>query len=119
MLFVRFDFNVWQILIILATSVIAPMIAELIGIIVNLKYPKMDAENDTEIVKQSTSSMVSVFTGLLLVGISVFILIKCILNNISDNIVLLVGVLIHMLIFIMLVIYLKKNGVKDFKKISI
>ena len=118
-MFIRFNFSIIQIIMILILSIVLPFIAETFGIIVNLKYPKMDAENDTEIVKQSTSSMVSVFTGLLLVGISVFILIKCILNNISDNIVLLVGVLIHMLIFIMLVIYLKKNGVKDFKKISI
>lgn len=57
---IRFGLSLWQILMILAASVILPLISETFGIIVNIKNPKMDAENDAEVVKQSASTMVAV-----------------------------------------------------------
>ena len=41
-----------------------PTFTALIGLLMNLKYPKMNATNDTEVVKQSMSSMISVFIGI-------------------------------------------------------
>ena len=41
-----------------------------IGLLVNLKYPKLNASNDTEVVKQSMSSMISVFTGMMIGALS-------------------------------------------------
>lgn len=40
----------------------------LFGLAVNLRYPKMDSENEAVVVKQSASCMVAVFGGMLLVG---------------------------------------------------
>ena len=59
---VRFRLSLWQTLMILIASVVLPLVSEVFGIIVNIKHPKMDAENDTEVVKQSTSTMVAVMT---------------------------------------------------------
>ena len=59
---VRFGLSLWQTLMILIASVVLPLVSEVFGIIVNIKHPKMDAENDTEVVKQSTSTMVAVMT---------------------------------------------------------
>lgn len=58
---VRFGLSIKQILMILLASVVLPLVSEVFGIIINIKYPKMDAENDTEVVKQSTSTMIAVF----------------------------------------------------------
>ena len=59
------------------------------GLIVNLKYPKLNYSNDTEVVKQSMCSMISVFIGLLFfVGI-IFCLFKFI-DVISLNLLILI-----------------------------
>ena len=42
----------------------------------NLKYPKMNATNDTEVVKQSISSMLSVFMGMSILIVSIVLFIK-------------------------------------------
>ena len=60
-IFIRFGFDLLSIILLLIASILFPLISETIGIIVNLKYPRMDAKNDTEVVKQSMSSMISVF----------------------------------------------------------
>lgn len=44
------------------------------GLIVNLKYPKLNASSDTEVVKQSMSSMVSVFGGMVSFFASIFVI---------------------------------------------
>ena len=59
-LIVRFGLSLWQIVMILAASVILPLTSETFGIIVNIKNPKLDAENDAEVVKQSASTMIAV-----------------------------------------------------------
>ena len=51
-IFIRFNFNLLSIILILCASILLPLIAETIGIIVNLKYPRMDANNDTEVVSR-------------------------------------------------------------------
>lgn len=61
---IRFQFGILESLLLLIAGVVLPLIAELFGIVVNLKHPKFDAENDTEVVKQSTSIMISTFFGM-------------------------------------------------------
>ena len=116
--FVKFNFTIIQILLIIAASIILPLVAETLGILVNLKYPKMDAENDTEIVKQSMSSMVAIFLGMFLSGISIYGLYECIHHNLSIDLTLLLGVGIYTLMYIILLIHLNKNGVKEYNKIN-
>ena len=118
-MFVRFNFNILEILMILISSIILPLVAETIGIIVNLKYPKMDAENDTEVVKQSMSSMVSVFTGMILTGISVFALYKALALNIPIDLTILYGLVIYLVLYIALLIFLRKKGEKMFNDINV
>ena len=87
-MFVRFSFNIIEVLMILISSIILPLVSETIGIIINLKYPKMDAENDTEVVKQSMSSAIAVFTGMLLTGITILLIVKGIEYNINLDIII-------------------------------
>ena len=118
-LFIKFSFNTAEILLITIASFVLPLISATLGILVNLKYPKMDAENDTEVVKQSMSSMVAVFSGLFISGLSIYGLYECINRGLSINQTLLLGNGIYILIYIILSIYLNKKSVKEFNDINV
>ena len=75
--------------------------------------------NDTEVVKQSMSSMISVFTGLVLVGITAYFVFNLLDKNISYNLIILIGIVIYSIVYICLVIYLNKTCEKHFNNISI
>ena len=118
-IFVNFHFDFLSIILILIASVLFPLVSETIGIIVNLKYPKMDAQNDTEVVKQSMSSMISVFIGMALFGITIFFLFKVWSTNISNYIIILIFISIYLLIYIGLLWLLRRTCDKNFNNISV
>lgn len=118
-IFIRFKFNIISILFTLIASVLLPLISETIGIIVNLKYPRMDAQNDTEVVKQSMSSSLSVFIGMGLIGITLFLLFKAISANIPNNIILLIFISVYAIIYLGLQIFLHKTCEKSFDNITV
>ena len=118
-MFIRFNFSIIEILMIIIGSIILPLVSETIGIIVNLKYPKMDAENDTEVVKQSMSSMISVFIGMALSFITIFFLVMLLNIGVSNIIVLILSNLFYIIIFGLLLIYLNRYGSRDFNKINV
>jgi len=118
-MFFKFEFSFSQILMIIIASIVLPLISETIGILVNLKYPRMDAENDTQVVKQSMSSMVSVFTGMLLSGITIALLAMCLMNNISIDLILIGCICVYCIMYLGLLIYLNKNCERDFNMINV
>lgn len=61
---VRFGFGIVESLLLVVAGLILPAITELFGILVDLKHAKFDAENETEVVKQSTGAMISTFFGM-------------------------------------------------------
>lgn len=63
-MFVRFQFSVLDMTLILVAVIALPLVTELIGILINLKYANFDAESDAVVVKQSASVMVATFLGL-------------------------------------------------------
>ncbi len=117
--FVRFRFNILEMLFILIATLVLPVLSETIGILINLKYPKMDAENDTEVVKQSTSTMLASLLGMILTGVSIAGLFTGIAMKIHTDILLELGVAFYTLICIILVLILKKFGAKLFMKINV
>ena len=118
-IFIKFNFDILSIILLLIASIILPLISETIGIIVNLKYPRMDAKNDTEVVKQSMSSMVSVFTGMGLLGISIFLIYKAIETNLNNHLILLIFISIYTIIYMILNIYLHKTCESSFNNIVV
>ncbi len=116
---VRFDFSVLQVLLVILASVLFPVVAELFGIIFNLKYPKMNAESDAEVVKQSASTTLATFFGMGFTAVVWLVSIILVLfNNVAQETVLAGGVGILILLLIMQVLYLKKIGVKKFLSIE-
>ena len=117
-LFIRFKLNILEMLLLLVFSILIPLISHFIGIIINLKYPKLDFDNSSEVVKQSTSSFISVLIGMLLLIGTVLLVVKLI--KILDAIyILLIFLGIYLIIDIILYTYLIKVSVNDFNKLSI
>lgn len=117
-IFVKYKFDILNIILIIISSVLLPLISETIGIIINLKYPKMDAKNDTEVVKQSMSSTVSVFTGMGIIGITLYLLFKALNYNISNTNILIISILAFAVIYCGLLVLLHKTCEKYFDNID-
>ena len=117
-LFIRFNINPIECILLLVLSILLPLVPSFIGIITNLKYPKLDWENEAEVVKQSTSSFMAVMTGMILMFVSVFIIMS-LLGKIDSIIILLIAIGIYGLIDLVLYLYLSKKGTKLFNELTI
>ena len=118
-IFIRFKLDFKSIMLTLTASILLPLISETIGIIVNLKYPRMDAKNDTEVVKQSISSSISVFLGMVIIGITLFLLYKSLFANIPSYIIMLIFIMVYLIIYIGLHVLLQKTCDKSFDNIEV
>lgn len=114
MIFARFSFHLGEILMILIASLVLPIVSQTIGIIINLKYPKLDAENDSEVVKQSNSSMIAVFVGIILTMVTVVLIIVGLAAGFSADTIILIGISFYSIIAALELWYLSKKGVKEF-----
>ena len=117
-LFIRFKIGIIEMILLLILSVLIPLVSHFIGLITNLKYPKLEWENTAEVVKQSTSSFIAVMIGMLLMITSV-VLIIIVLGKINSIIVLSIAILLYIIINLILYIYLKTKGTKQFNELSI
>lgn len=102
--------------IILATAII-PIFVGLLGLLANLKYPKMNAASDTEVVKQSMSSFISVFSGILISMLAIGIAIWGAKYNM--NLVISLELSTFFIACIVLWRVLKTYGVKKFNEINV
>ena len=93
----------------------------MLGLIINLKYPKMDATSDTEVVKQSISSMISVLSGMVIAIIVGALCVMTMLNYIKIGINTMLSLCLIGLIIIMIVLMFVLNsyGVKRYREIEV
>ena len=117
-LLIRLKISVIESLLLLALSIIIPLVSHFIGLIINLKYPKLDFDNSAEVVKQSTSSFVSVMLGMGIM-ITYVIIITKIAGKISSSLILLGTFILFLIVDIVLYLILTKKGVKEFNKLTI
>ena len=117
--FIKFRFDILSILLLIIASVILSLVAETMGIIINLKYPKMDATTDAEVVKQSMSSFMSVMGGMVLIGITGYLLYKAIVMNLSNHMILLLFTGGYTIIYLILLLILHKIVDKCFENIAV
>ena len=103
-------FTIYEIIMILALSILLPLVAQTIGIIINLKYPRLDAENDTQVIKQSISSTMSVFIGFGIIALTLASLFICIVNGLSGNMIELGVLIVYTTLELLMLLYLKKNA---------
>ena len=118
LLFIKFRINIIECILLLVLSILIPLVSHFIGLITNLKYPKLDWENSAEVVKQSTSSFMAVMIGMFLMIISI-VLLMMLLGKISSLLILILAIVIYIIIDISLYTYITTKGVKVFNKLSI
>lgn len=70
---IRFNFTIVTTVQIIAACIVLANFTSTLGLIINLIMPKMDAKNDTEVVKQSGSTLVATFTGMGVFGVSIIL----------------------------------------------
>ena len=108
-----FKFSLIDIISSFLISIILPIFVAVFGLIVNLKYPKMNASSDTEVVKQSASSMISTLSGMVFATIIIAILFTIESKYISLIITFIIAIL-TLITYRVLIIY----GDKRFKEIN-
>lgn len=84
------------------------------GLIINLKFPLLNWTNETVVIKQSTSSMITCFGGMIL-GI-IPIILMYVFNPPIQLFIIIIAVIV-ILSDILLWNYLNKTGVKQFQKL--
>ena len=104
--------------LLLGISVILPLMSHLLGLVVNLKFPKLDYDNPAEVVKQSMSSFVSVMAGMLLLFACGFIIFN-IIDKVSITVVILIPLVLFLVVDFVLYLILTNWGVKAFNKLSV
>ena len=113
-----FSFNFLFIIELLLVSILIILLNGIIGLIINLKYPKLNYNNDTEVVKQSKSSIISVFCGFIIFILSIleFIFLYDILN-----LDILIGIHLCILLVVNIILYklLIKNGINRYQRLNI
>lgn len=116
--FIKFRPSLYYIILITLIGLLTILLSACIGLIMNLKYPKMNATNDTEVVKQSMSSMISVFMG---IGIFIgsILLIAFLSDFIKIDILLMMHVSLVAIISLVLYCILMKYGTREYKKINV
>lgn len=117
-LFIKFKIKILEAILLLVLSILLPLVSHLVGLIINLKYPKLDYENQAEVIKQSTSSFISVTIGMILCVISYYLVLK-VIGKVQPLLILSVTTLVFIIIDLILYLYLNKVGIKEFKKLSI
>lgn len=111
--FVTFKISILDMVYIILASILVPTFTAMLGILVNLKYPKMNAISDTEVVKQSMSSGIAIMIGFMIGSLAIAFLVMG--HRDETTIVELMAFGIGILV---LNKTLKTYGVKRFKEID-
>ena len=106
-----------EMLILFFFTILFSITTAFLGLLVNLRFPKMDAQNDTVVVKQSLSVMITLliplFINMLLIG-----LYSSYMNVIKLNTLLIIITIIFTIIIFIERLLLNKYGERLFKNIN-
>jgi ABC-2 type transport system permease protein len=112
-----FALTIIQVLILILLSIIFTLVSSQFGLLMNLKFPKMDAINDVAIVKQSISVIISTMVPLVLI-ITTAGIYGQLFNDINFNLFLSIVIFVFIAIVVIERIFLNTWGIKRFKEIN-
>lgn len=115
---ISFKINILHSLFLIILIFVSVLLTSTLGLIINLKYPKMNAKNDTEIVKQSMSAMISTFISFVISIGSVFLIIY-LTKYLDINLIIILHLLILSILSLISYIYLIKKGSIEYSKIIV
>ena len=88
------------------------------GLLVNLKFPKMDAINDVVIVKRSLSVLISILVPMVLVMVLTTLYIQF-QEGINNNLILIIITSVFVAVSVLENILLNKYGINRIKSIEV
>lgn len=112
---ISFDFTLMQIFITSLLVIVINLACSLFGLIVNLKYPRLDFPSYQHVVKQSLSTFISIMIPLVIYF--ALTMVYSLVNITIDTYVLIVCTLLLAIIMVQYYI-LKKWGIKRFNEIN-
>ena len=118
LLFIKFKIGFIEMILLLVLSVLIPLVSHFIGLIINIYNPKLDADNNAEVVKQSTSSFAATMLGMIMMVISIMLVNG--LSHVLQPIYLLLLVTgFFLIVNLVLYSYLIKSCVKIYNKLNV
>ena len=114
---IRFQFGILDTILIFIAVIAAPMLTEMIGVLIDLKYARFNAESDAVVVKQSAGVMVATFLGLGMVLVSISLLFTLVfLAGQTTGLIILDAVFVIVSAFLYFVI--ATHGEEKYQKLS-
>ena len=114
----RFGLSWLEIILTAVTAGVALVLVELIGIMVDLRHPKLKALSDTEIVKQNVSVLIAELVGMGLVMLTIGVAVKMVTAGIATELVMLTELGMFSLLLLGVLIYALRASEKQFKAIT-
>ncbi len=114
-----FGFGIIETLLLLIGSVALPAFMQIVGILVNLKYPTLDAETEMEAVKQSRSSLVCAFIGMGAMVFTIGVLVGLALTGSGTMGAMGIVTAVYMILCIILDFRLRKVGEQRFRALNV
>ncbi|MDO5557330.1 MAG: hypothetical protein Q4G05_03710 [Clostridia bacterium] len=113
-----YKFAMIECLFILLLCLIFPTLTAILGLVINLAFPLLNAKSDTVVVKQSKSSLFSILAGFIL-GIAPVVLYFMILTKIDLDVNLYISLLIAFYFILTCILWKVLNtfGVRRFREI--
>ena len=115
---IRFNMGIIYLLQLIGLTIGMILFNAVVGLIINLKFPKLNASNDTEVIKQSMSATVSVMAGFVVFLLGIFGM-GYFDKYINDTILPFIHILILFIISISLYMVLMKKGPKEYQKLNV
>lgn len=113
---IKLKLSLFYIIASLVEIIIASLLVSVMGLVINLKYPKLKFKSDIEVVKQSVSVLISVYAGFAFVGVPVLLFFVLEITNIQLYITLTLAALAVILIIMWSL--LLNYGVKKFRTLN-
>ena len=115
---IRFKISLFYVIMFILLSLVSILLSSSIGLLANLKYPKMEFSSDVEVVKQSISSMISVFSGMIMFIVSTLGIVHF-SKYLSFNVLIVIHTLLIGIISFVLYYILVNKGVIEYKNINV
>lgn len=112
---IKLEFKIEYIIIMIMLIIVSLLFTALYGLVINLMYPKTNYISEAEVVKRSFSSMVSIFSNFIYLGIYAVIYYFI---DIKFNTLLMIATIITLTIDLLLWKFIKTKGINLFRKIA-
>lgn len=113
---IKFKFSMFDISMLFISSTIMALFISIVGLVINLTWPRLNFKSDAQIVKQSASVMITILVGLLPIG-AIIASIKIFDVSNINKFVLIVTTIMAVITYVLWKV-LNTYGVKKFRELS-